>query len=183
MRTLEIKELNLDENLILKLSGRMDLMPIHYLSDCKGERVIISSTPDKDIASIAFIHPIEKEQYIKEYGNIIPYYDFVWIRDNIIDKVKNNGIWLGVLESLIKDKGYGTEILNTLKNEYDFMIVFADGGADYYWLKQGFKGIGTGMYLWSKHEMVLWRITSIIFRRDRYVWYITRGKRKIGIGK
>jgi hypothetical protein len=152
---LAIKELNLDESLILKLSGRMDLMPIDYLNACKGERVIVSLTPDKDVASIAFIHSIDKEQYIKEYCNMMPCGDFVWIRDNIIDKVKDNGIWLGVLESLIKGKGYGTQILNALKNKYDSIIVFADGGADYYWLKQGFKGIGTGMYIWAKLEMAL----------------------------
>lgn len=141
-------ESKLDDKLINILSNRLKLMPNNYLKDCIGENIILSKDSNDNILSIAFIDNISADKF-EHYNNYIPDCDYHYIKDSVIPNVIKGGIWLGVLESLVKGKYYGTEIVNYLKGKYNSIILFADGGADYYWIDQGFVSIGTGMFLWS----------------------------------
>lgn len=146
----KIEESVLDDGLIDKLVDKLNLMPNDYLYNCKGENILSAVTPEGNILSIAFIHPIDKKEFEKEYINLLPTGDFEWIRDQIIDKIKDKGIWLGTIESTMKSTGAGMKIIDTLKQKYEHIILMSDGGVDYYWQTQNFMGIGTGMFLWSK---------------------------------
>ena len=112
------KEGRVDVDLIIKLKDKLRLMPNNYLSGCKGENVITTITPKNEILSVAFIHDIDKKDFEERYINLLPTGDFVYIRDEIIDEIKDNGIWLEVIESIVKGKKAGAEIINLLKQKH-----------------------------------------------------------------
>ena len=143
-----IKRRIIDTQVTSELFGQLDLMPFSHIVNRTGSEIIVNEDENGKILAVAFLVDAMEEK-MEDYESVLCSEDYAAlcrIHPHMIKK----GVHLGVLESIIKGKGYGSEILEHLKNNYDSLYLMSNGGTEEYWSSHGFTAIGNGVFAWSK---------------------------------
>lgn len=143
-----IKKRIIDTRVTSELFGRLDLMPYSHIVKRTGSDIIVNEDETGKILAVAFLIDVIEEK-LEAYEDQLCTEDYAALC-RIHPHMVKKGVHIGVLESIIKGKGYGSEILEYLKNNYDSLYLMSNGGTEEYWSTHGFTAIGSGVFAWSK---------------------------------
>ncbi len=145
-----IKKRIIDTQVTSELFGRLDLMPYSHIVNRTGSDIIVNEDETGKILAVAFlVDAIEEKREVYEDQLCQDNYAALY---KIHPQIQKEGVHIGVLESIVKGKGYGSEILNYLKNNYDSLYLMSNGGSEEYWSTHGFTTFGNGVFAWSKSK-------------------------------
>ena len=145
-----IKKRVVDTHVTSELFGRLDLMPYSHIVNRTGSDIIVNEEESGKILAVAFLVDV-KEEKKEVYEDQLCQEDYAALC-RIHPQMEKEGVHIGVLESIIKGKGYGSEILEHLKNNYCSLYLMSNGGSEEYWSTHGFTAVGNGVFAWSKSK-------------------------------
>ncbi len=145
---MNIKRRIIDSQLTSELFGKLDLMPYTHIVNRLGSEIIVNEDDNGKILAVAFLIDVIEEQ-LEDYKEKLCKDDYAALCE-IHPKMIQKGTHIGVLESVIKGKNYGSHILEFLKENYYSLYLMSNGGTEDYWSSHGFTAIGNDVFAWSK---------------------------------
>lgn len=147
---MNLVETKLNYELIKKISTTQIVTKESLIANI-GNRCMLSLNNDKEILSLALVEEFHSQD-IEDLKFYLCKSDYDKFKKNIYPTIKNNCIWINIIQSYEKGLKAGSSIVDYLKERNASICLLADANADNYWIKQNFINIGSGIFIWSRNK-------------------------------
>lgn len=96
------------------------------------------------VALISLIHQYNSKETLENFLESLKAYNLRHYEKYVEDVLPliNKCVYINYIESVEKNKGYATLVVNYLKSTYKKLWLYSILSAEYYWIKQGFENLG-----------------------------------------